>query len=186
MGKLTYSMICSLDGYVADAAGLFDWAVPDEEVHQFINDVTQPVGTYLYGRRMYEMMVYWESDDAILDEPAVIVEWAHQWRAADKVVYSTTLEHVSSERTQLVRDFDPAAARALKADASGDLSIDGPAIAASALRAGLVDEISQYLCPVIVGGGTAFLPADVRLDLELLEQRRFASGVVYVRYGVRT
>ena len=185
MGKLIYSMATSLDGYVADASGNFDWAAPDEELHRWFNEVSAPLGTYLYGRHMYETILYWET---ALDEPSLQEyerDWARQWQAAQKVVYSTTLERVSSERTRLERVFDPQAVRSLKGASERDMSVDGPTLAASALRAGLVDEIGQYVAPVIVGGGTAFYPDDLRLDLELLEQRVFGNGVVYMRYTVR-
>jgi len=186
MGKLTYSMITSLDGYVADPAGRFDWAEPDEELHTFINEVTAPVGTYLYGRRMYETMVYWETAHTEPDQPDYVLAWARLWQAADKVVYSSTLDEVTSARTRLERELDPEAVRQLKATTEHDLSIDGPGLAATALRAGLVDEIAQYLAPAVVGGGTPFYPDGLRLDLDLLDERRFGNGVVYVRYAVRS
>jgi dihydrofolate reductase len=180
VGKLIYSAIASLDGYVADAEGNFDWAAPDEEVHAFVNDLERPIGTYLYGRRMYETMVYWETVD---DPDPVSRDFAELWRAAGKVVYSATLEAVASERTRLERRFDPDAVRALKS--KGDVSVGGATLAATALRAGLVDELSVFLNPVVVGGGTHWLPDDLRLDLELLDERRFdKSGVVYLRYSV--
>jgi dihydrofolate reductase len=185
MGRLIYEMITSLDGYVADAAGDFDWSAPDEELHGFVNEATKPVGTFLYGRRMYETMVYWETAHTVPDQPQFVLDWARQWQAADKIVYSTTLESVSSGRTRLERTFDPDAVRELKATAGHDLTVDGPGLAVSALRAGLVDEVGQYITPVVVGGGTRFLPDDLRLDLELADQRRFANGVVYVHYRVR-
>ncbi|WP_026874362.1 dihydrofolate reductase family protein [Jiangella gansuensis] len=185
MGKLTYSMATSLDGYAVDADGKFDWAEPDEELHTHFTEVTKSVSTYLYGRRMYETMVYWETAHTIPDQPEFVLEWARVWRAADKVVYSSTLEQVSSERTRLEREFDPDALRDLKAATEGELTIEGPTLAAAALRAGLVDEIGQYLAPVVVGGGTPFFPDGVRLDLRLLEQRRFGNGVVLVRYAVQ-
>jgi len=186
MGKLTYSMITSLDGYVADKAGTFDWAEPDGELHTFVNDVTAPVGTYLYGRRMYETMVYWETADTVADQPDFVLDWARIWQAADKVVYSTTLDRVVSAQTRLEREFDPDAVRELKASTEHDLTIGGPGLAAAALRAGLVDEIAPYLSPRIVGGGTPFLPDGVRLGLELRDERRFGNGVAYVRYAVRS
>jgi dihydrofolate reductase len=179
MAKLIYSAIASLDGYVADADGRFDWAVPDEEVHAFVNDRERPVGTYLYGRRMYETMVAWET----MDDPAPLMrDYAAIWRAADKVVYSRTLGAVGSERTRLEREFDPEAVRALKARGERDLSIGGPGIAAVALRAGLVDEIHLYLNPIVIGAGNPALPDGVRLPLELVDERRFGNGVVYVQY----
>lgn len=186
MGQLTYSMITSLDGYIADRDGRFDWAEPDDELHTFITDVSTPVGTYLYGRRMYETMVYWETAHTEPDQPDFVLDWARVWQAADKVVYSSTLDHVASARTRLEREFDPNVVRELKATTEHDLSVEGPGLAAAALRAGLVDEIAQYLSPVVVGGGTPFFPDGLRLDLELQDERRFGNGVVYVRYLVRS
>lgn len=185
VGKLIYSIGTSLDGYIANEAGEFDWAKPDEELHAFITDVTAPVGTYLYGRRMYETMVYWETAHTVADQPDFVLDWARMWRAADKVVYSTTLAEVSSDRTRLERTFDPEAVRALKASTDHDITVDGAGLASAALRAGLVDEIAHYLSPVVVGGGTPFYPRGIRLALELCEERRFPNGVVYARYTVR-
>jgi dihydrofolate reductase len=182
MAKLIYSAITSLDGYVADENGNFDWAAPDEEVHAFVNDLERPVGTYLYGRRMYEVMRYWESAPTSGAEPSVMRDYAELWQAADKIVYSTTLEEVSSARTRLERDFDPEAVRRLKASAESDLSVGGPALAAEALSAGLVDEIHLFLTPIVIGRGNHALPSDVRVNLELLDERRFAGGVVHLHY----
>jgi dihydrofolate reductase len=184
MGALIYSSICSLDGYVADRDGDFDWAMPDEEVHAFVNDRERPIGTYLYGRRMYEVMAGWEfiADDA---GPPAADDFAELWRSAEKIVYSTTLQAVSTSRTRLEREFDPAAIRALKASSPQDLSIGGPCLAASAIRAGLVDEWQLYLVPAVVGGGTPALPADVRLDLRLVDERRFEGGTVFLHYRTR-
>jgi dihydrofolate reductase len=179
MAKLVYSAIASLDGYVEDAQGAFDWAAPDEEVHAFVNDLERPIGTYLYGRRMYETMVYWETDE---DDAPEARDYGEIWRAADKVVYSRTLEAVASERTRIERQLDPAAVRQWKDAASTDLSIGGAELAGQAMAAGLVDECQLFLCPVLVGGGKRALPDGVRAQLELLDERRFASGVVYVRY----
>ncbi len=184
MGKLIYSMLTSLDGYTSDARGEFDWAVPDAETHRFINDRTRSVSTYLYGRRMYETMAYWETAHLEPDQPEVGLDFARVWQAADKVVYSSTLTEVSSERTQIERSFDPDAVRRLKEETSGDLTIDGPTLAAHALRAGLVDEIAPYLTSVAVGGGTRFLPDGLRLDLDLLEERRLGGGISFLRYRV--
>lgn len=181
---LVYSVICSLDGYVADRDGRFDWAAPDEELHAFVNDRERGVGTYLYGRRMYQVMAVWETWDTH-DEPAVVRDFAHLWRAADKVVYSTTLPEVTTPRTRLERAFDADSVRALVAAAEGDVSVGGPGLAASAWRAGLVDELELYAVPAIVGGGTRALPDEVRADLELLDERRFAGGAVALRYRVR-
>ena len=184
MAKLLYSAIASLDGYVADEAGNFDWAAPDEEVHAFINDREWPIGTYLYGRRMYEVMVAWETMHLLPDQSPVTLDFAAIWQAADKIVYSTTLATVASAKTQLARDFDPAAIRQLKARAERDITVGGPALAAEALRAGLVDEYHLFVVPIIVGGGTSALPTDLRLPLELLDERHFGGGVVYLRYHI--
>jgi dihydrofolate reductase len=181
MAKLIYSAITSLDGYVAEENGSFDWAAPDEEVHAFLNDLERRVGTYLYGRRMYETMGVWESMP-VDDQPAVVRDFAEIWRAADKIVYSKTLEEVSSARTRLERDFDAEAVREMKAAAEPDITVGGPDLAAQAITAGLVDEYQLFLTPVVVGGGKQSLPNDVRLQLELLGERRFGSGVVYLRY----
>jgi dihydrofolate reductase len=179
MAKLIYSAITSLDGYVADKEGNFDWAEPDEEVHRFVNDLERPVGTYLYGRRMYEVMVAWET---VADQQPLIQDYAEIWRAADKIVYSRTLETASSERTRIERDFDPDAVKQMKASARPDISVGGPALAAQAIRAGLVDEYHQFLTPVVVGGGNPALPDSVHLKLELLDERRFDNGVVHLHY----
>jgi dihydrofolate reductase len=185
VGKLIYSAIASLDGYVEDEQGKFDWSAPDEEVHSFVNDLERPVGTYLYGRRMYEVMTFWETLRPPSDEPAVMLEYAEIWRAADKVVYSTTLDSVSSARTRIERSFEPDAVRELKASAERDLSVGGPELAAHALRAGLVDECHLFLSPVVVGGGKPALPAGVKLNLELLDERRFGNGTVHLHYRTR-
>jgi dihydrofolate reductase len=185
MAKLIYSVIMSLDGYVADEQGNFDWAAPDEEVHTFINDLERPLGTYLYGRRMYDVMVYWETPPT-LGQPPVIQDYTEIWHAADKIVYSTTLESASSTRTRIERDFDPAAVRHMKAAAERDISVGGPSLASRAIEAGLVDEFHLLVVPVTVGGGTKGLPDEVRLQLELLDERRFHSGVVHLHYRVST
>jgi dihydrofolate reductase len=182
MAKLIYSAITSLDGYIADEDGNFDWAAPDEEVHRFVNDLERPVGTYLYGRRMYEVMIAWETIPTDGDQPPSMGDFARLWRAADKVVYSTTLPSVSTARTRLERAFDPDAVRRLKASADADLSVGGPRLAAHAFRAGLVDECHLFLTPILVGGGTRALPDKLRLELELLDERRFGGGVVHLRY----
>jgi dihydrofolate reductase len=186
MAKLIYSAITSLDGYVADEDGNFDWAEPDEAVHTFVNDLERPVGTYLYGRRMYEVMVYWETAHTLADQPPFIREFAEIWRAADKIVYSKTLETVSSARTQIERDFDPEAVRQLKAQAGRDISVGGPDLAAQAIKAGLVDEYHLLVTPVVVGSGKHSLPDKVRLKLELLDEHRFGNGVVHLHYRTRT
>jgi dihydrofolate reductase len=184
MAKLIYSAIASLDGYVADEEGKFDWSMPDEEVHSFVNDLERPIGTHLYGRRMYEVMVAWETMPTSPAEP-IMADYAEIWRAADKVVYSRTLEAPSSERTRVEREFDPEAVRAMKAAASSDLGIGGPELAGAAIRAGLVDECHLFLTPIIVGGGNPALPDGVRWELELLSERRFGNGVVHLHYRSR-
>jgi len=184
MANLIYSAIASLDGYVEDEGGNFDWAAPDDEVHTFVNDLERPVGTYLYGRRMYETMVYWETASGFADQPPMR-DYAEIWRAADKVVYSKTLEAASSARTRIERDFDPEAVRRLKASAGSDIGVGGPDLAAQAIRAGLVDEWHLFLTPIVVGGGKRSLPDDVRVKLELVDERRFGNGVVYVHYRTR-
>jgi len=184
MGNLVYSMLTSLDGYVSDTSGGFDWSMPDEELHSYINDVSRAAGTYLLGRRMYQTMVFWETVDDLPGMDATMLEYGRIWREADKIVYSTTLTEVASERTRIERDFDPEAVRLLKESSTYDVEVNGPALAAHALRAGLVDELTVYVCPVIVGGGNAFYPSDVRFDLELLEERRFGNGTVMLNYAV--
>ena len=185
MAKLIYSAIASLDGYVADADGNFDWAAPDEEVHAFVNDLERPVGTHLYGRRMYETMVYWETAHTVAGQRPVAQDFTQIWRAADKVVYSRTLDAVASARTLLERDFDPEAVRRMKAAAGRDITVGGPDLAAQALAAGLVDECHLFLTPIVVGGGRRALPDDLRLKLELVDERRFGSGVVHLHYRTR-
>ena len=187
MGRLVYSAIASLDGYVNDEHGGFDWAAPDEEVHAFVNDLERPVGTYLYGRRMYETMLFWETAHTLADQPEVIRDFTRIWQAADKVVYSRTLQKPASARTRIEHEFDHAAVADMKAAADLDLSIGGAQLAGHALRAGLVDECHLILVPVVVGGGTHWLPEGVRIDLELRDERRFAAGTVFLRYAlVRT
>jgi dihydrofolate reductase len=181
MAKLVYSAITSLDGYVADEEGNWDWSAPDEEVHAFLNDDERPIGTYLYGRRMYDVLSAWETMD---DPQPEMRDYAEIWRSAEKVVYSRTLENVSSARTRIEREFDPEAVRRMKDEAGADLSIGGPELAAQGLRAGLVDEIRLFLSPVVVGGGNPALPDLVSVGLELLDEHRFANGVVYLRYAV--
>jgi dihydrofolate reductase len=186
MAKLIYSSIASVDGYIADEDGNFDWAAPDEEVHQFVNDLERPVGTYLFGRRMYETMVYWETALDVADQPPVVRDLANLWQAADKIVYSRTLEAASSARTRIERDFDAREVRAMKTTARRDITVGGPELAAQAFRAGLVDEYQLFLTPIVIGGGTQSLPEDFRQSLELLDVRRFASGVVYLHYRTKT
>ncbi len=184
MAKLIYSVLGSLDGYFEDANGKFDWAAPDEEVHTFANDLERPIGTHLYGRRMYETMVFWETVSAV-EEPAVMREYAESWRAADKVVYSRTLLTPSSARTRIEPEFDPDAVRQLKISSTADISIGGADLAGQALDAGLVDECHVFVFPIMIGGGKRTLPDNVRVQLELLDERRFDNGVVHLHYRVR-
>jgi dihydrofolate reductase len=186
MSKLVYSAITSLDGYVADKDGNFDWAEPDEEVHTFVNDLERQIGTYLYGRRMYETMVFWETAHTLADQPPAVRDYAQIWQAAEKVVFSRTLETVSSARTRIERDVDPDAISRIKAEAGYDVSVGGPDLAGQAIQAGLVDECHLFLNPVVVGGGNPSLPSDVRVKLELLDERRFGNGVVHLHYRIRT
>jgi dihydrofolate reductase len=182
MAKLIYSAIASLDGYVADEDGDFDWAAPDEEVHAFVNDLERSVGTYLYGRRIYEVMVAWETAHTWADQSPVTKDFTQIWQAADKIVFSRTLESVSSSKTRLERDFDLEAVRALKTSEGRDISVGGAELAGVAIRAGLVDECHLFLTPILVGGGNQALPDDVRVPLELLDEHRFGSGVVHLHY----
>jgi dihydrofolate reductase len=186
MAKLVYSAIASLDSYVADEDGNFDWAVPDEEVHTFINDLDRPLGTYLYGRRMYETMVGWENDHSLAEQSPLMRDFAELWQAANKIVYSGTLEAVSTARTRIEREFDPEAVRKMKASAGRDMIVGGPDLAAQAFRAGLVDECHLFVAPIVVGGGKRSLPDDVCVKLELLGERRFGNGMVYLHYRTRT
>jgi len=185
VGKLRYTAITSLDGYTADAQGSFDWAAPDEAVHSFVNDLERDIGTYLYGRRMYEVMQYWETAPTDDGQPSYLADYAKIWQAADKIVYSTTLESVSTARTKLEPSFEPSTVRGMKDTSDRDLSIGGPGLAASALRAGLVEHIGLIVVPAVVGGGTAFLPDGLRLDLELLDEHGFPDGAVYLAYRVK-
>jgi len=187
VGKLISAGIVSLDGYIADEHGDFSWATPDDDLHALVNELERPVGTHLYGRRMYEVMRYWETADAAVGAVPtadVVRDYAAIWQAADKIVYSSTLQEVFSRRTRLHRRFDPEEIRALKEASDRDLSIGGPGLAAEAFRAGLVDEVRMFVHPVVVGGGTALLPRGVRSSLELIDERRLASGVVVLRYTV--
>ncbi len=183
MARLLYTGITSLDGYVADESGRFDWSTPDEEVHAFVNELERPIGTYLFGRRMYDVMAFWETADTA-GEPEVFREYADIWRGAEKVVFSSSLDEPVTARTRIEREFHPGRIRAWKAAAERDLSVGGPHLAAQALRAGLVDEIQLFVSPVAVGGGNRFLPDGVRVGLELLAERRFGNGVVYLHYRV--
>lgn len=183
MGRLSYGMISSLDGYITGPDGSFDWAEPDAEVHQFVNDRERGIGTYLYGRRMWQTMRVWGEDDWLAGEPDVVQDYAQLWRDADKVVFSATLALVEEPRTTLERSLDLDAVRQLKEEADADLTVAGPALASQLLRAGLIDELTIYLAPVVVGAGARLLP-ELKLSLDLLEQRRFASGFVFLRYAV--
>jgi dihydrofolate reductase len=184
VAKLIYTAIASLDGYIADEDGRFDWAVPDEEVHGFINDLERSVGTYLYGRRMYEVMTGWETM-ALADQSPFMRDFAQIWRAADKIVYSTTLERVSTARTRIERAFDPEAVWRAKASQTRDLSVAGPDLAARAFEAGLVDECHLFVAPIVVGGGTQSFPDHVRVRLDLVDERRFGNGMVHLHYRAR-
>lgn len=186
MAKLIYSAIASADGYVEDAAGRFDWAAPDDEVLRFVNDLERPVGTYLYGRRMYETMRYWQTADTVPGQSASALEFAGIWQAAEKIVFSTTLASASSARTRIERTFDPTVVRRLKSAAEHDMTVGGADLAGQATKAGLVDELQLILVPVVVGGGKRALPDGVRSDLELLDTRRFAGGAVYLRYRAKS
>ena len=184
MAELIYAAIASLDGYVEDEEGRFDWAAPDDEVHAFVNDLERPIGTYLYGRRMYETMVFWETVGPDAEEPVVFSDYAGIWRAAEKIVYSRTLASVSSARTRIESEFEPDAVRRLKQSTTADIAVGGAELAGQAIGAGLVDECHLFLCPMVVGGGKRALPDDVRVQLELLDERRFRNGVVHVHYRV--
>ena len=185
MAKLIYFMFTSLDGYTEDAQGDFGWSMPDETVHAFVNEIAASQGTCLYGRRMYEMMIYWETAHTEPNQPAVILDFARYWQAAEKIVFSRTLAEPRTARTRIEREFDPEMIRRLKAETEKDMSIDGPELAGQAIKAGLVDEILMIVCPVIVGGGKRFLPDGARVNLQLLEERRFENGMVFLRYAVR-
>lgn len=184
MAQLIYSALASLDGYIADESGTWDWAEPDEEVHAFINDLERRLGTYLYGRRIYEVMIGWEMDPSLAAMSPVMREFAEIWQAIEKVVYSRTLEKVSTARTRIEREFDPEAVRQMKAQAARDMVVAGPDLATHAFKAGLVDEIQLFVAPCVVGGGKRALPNGVRLRLQLLDERRFRNGMVFLRYGV--
>ena len=185
MARLIYSAITSLDGYIEDKDGNFDWAMPDESVHQFVNDLERTAGTYLYGRRMYETMTVWETDPNLAADSPLTQDFAEIWQAADKIVYSTTLAAASTRKTRIERNFDPEALRQLKKTAQHDIAIGGAELAAHAFRAGLIDECHLFVTPILVGGGKQSLPEGVRLELELLEERRFGNGMVFLRYRVR-
>ena len=186
MGTLNYSAIASLDGYIADEEGRFDWGEPDEEVHTFVNDLERRVGTYLYGRRLYEVMVAWETPESFPDQSPHLLDFARIWRAADKIVYSRTLSSASTARTRIAREFDPEAVRRMKAESERDLLVGGADLAGQAVKAGVVDELHLFLAPIVVGGGTRFLPDHVRVELELRDERRFKGGMVFLPYRTKT
>ena len=186
MGRLIYSTIASLDGFIADEEGKFDWAEPDEEVHAFVNGLARPVGTYLLGRRMYEVLSYWDEPPSLDEQPSYVQEFTELWRAADKVVFSRTLETARTSRTRIEHDFDVEAIRQLKAQSNHDLAVGGPELAAQAISAGLVDEYELFVVPVLVGAGKRALPGDGRDELELVDERRFRNGTVFLRYRSRT
>lgn len=183
MPKLIYSVITSLDGYFEDAEGNIDWGAPDEDMHAFVNDLVRPIGVYLYGRRVYETMVFWETVPTE-GEPAPIRDFAAIWRAAEKIVYSRTLQTPSSARTRIEREFDPDVVGQLKLSSTSDIAVAGGVLAGQAISAGLVDECHLFVCPIVLGGGKRSLPDNVRAQLELLDERRFKNGAVYLRYGV--
>lgn len=185
MAKLIYMTIASLGGYIEDESGKFDWAMPDEAVHGFINDLVRSAGTYLYGRRMYETMIGWETDPSLADQSPLLRDFAQIWQSADKIIYSKTLEAAATGKTRIERDFDPNAIRQMMAAAARDIMIGGPNLAQHAFKAGLVDECHLFLVPVLVGGGKPCLPGNVRLNLELLNIRQFANGTVHLRYRVK-
>jgi dihydrofolate reductase len=186
MAKLIYSVIMSLDGYVADEHGNFDWAAPDEELHAFVNDLERQVGTYLYGRRMYEVMVAWETPHTFAEQPPVVLDFAKIWKAAEKIVYSKTLQTASSTSTRIERTFDSEAIRQMKSSATRSISVGGPNLAAQAMKAGLVNECHLFVVPVVVGGGNQALPNNVKVKLDLLDERRFGNGAVHLHYRIRT
>jgi len=185
VAKLIYVANTSLDGYVADETGTFDWTAPSPEVLGFINDLVRPVATYLYGRKLYETMLFWENAKFPGPEDQLMRDFAELWQAADKVVYSTSLETVSSARTRIERSFEPDAIRKLKQASAEDMTVGGSQLAAQAIKAGLVDEYHLLVVPVLVGGGKPALPAHVRAQLELLDERRFGSGTVHLHYRTR-
>jgi len=184
MAKLIFSAITSLDGYYEDESGAFDWGTPDEEMFGFVNDLEGSVGTYLYGRRMCETMVYWETAQSLADQQSYERDFTKMWHAADKIVYSRSLSTVSSAKTRLERNFDPKVIHEMKSEQERDITVSGPNLAAQAFRAGLVDECQLFLTPVVLGGGKPSLPNDIRLECELLNERRFPSGVVFLHYGI--
>ena len=185
MAYLIYSTLCSLDGYIEDQNGQFDWAAPDEEVHQFVNDQERTIGTYLLGRRMYEVMQVWETDPSLAADSKITRDYAELWQAAHKIVYSRTLKSVTTSRTQLIRNFEPSAIQTLKSTLESDISIGGPELAAHAFRTGMVDECHFYIAPIVVGGGKRALPENLAVGLTLLDEQRFKSGFIFLRYQIK-
>ncbi len=186
MARLIYFMPASLDGYIADETGNFDWSEPSEEAFAFINDLVRPIGTYLYGRKIYETMLVWQTPELIPGQTPAMLDFARIWQAADKIVYSKSRETVSTPKTRLEREFEPRAIHELKARSPLDISVAGPTLAATAIRAGLVDEYHLLVVPIILGGGKRVLPGNVRIKLNLLDERRFANGTVYLRYHAQS
>lgn len=186
MAKLIYAGIVSLDGYFADANDKFDWAMPSEEIHTFINDLERKIGTHLYGRRLYEIMTAWETMHTLAGQPPIVLDYSAIWRSADKIVFSKSLKAVSSSRTTIQTEFDAEVVRNLKNKSERDLSIGGPDLAAQAIKAGLVDEYRLFITPVLVGGGKQFFPENVHLNLKLVEELRFGNGVVHLHYKTVT
>ena len=186
MANLIYVTNVSLDGYIEDEHGSFDWTAPDDELFAFITNLVRPVGTYLYGRRLYDTMAPWETDPGLAAQSELMADFATVWQAADKVVYSTTLDAVSTGKTRLEHDFDPASIRDMKTSATSDLTVGGSHLAAHALEAGLVDECHLFIRPILVGGGKPALPSETPVQLELLDDRRLSNGVVYLRYRIPT
>lgn len=186
MAHLIYATLMSLDGYIEDAKGDFDWAAPVEEVHRFINDLERPVGTHLYGRRMYETLKVWETDPTLAEQSSLLKDYATIWQAAEKIVFSKTLKAAVTRKTRILRDFDPEMVVQLKKDARQDILVGGAELAAQAFKAGLIDELQLFLAPILIGNGKRALPAGVRLELALIEERRFENGMVYLRYCVRS
>jgi dihydrofolate reductase len=186
MGKLIYVANVSLDGYIEDAHGRFDWTEPTDEAFAFITELVRPVGTYLYGRRLYETMAVWETDPSLAAQSELRADFANVWQSAEKIVYSTTLEAVSTADSRLERHFDPEVIRAVKSSSAGMLTVGGSTLAAHAFEAGLVDECHLFVGPVVLGGGKAAFLGDARIELELQDERGFDNGVMYLRYGTRS
>ena len=185
MSKLIYAVNTSVDGFMEDQDGNFGWTEPNDEVFKFITDLMRPIGTHLLGRRMYETMMVWETDPKFAAESSLKRDFAEVWQAANKIVFSTTLENLPTRKTQLMRSFEPETIRQLKANSEHDILIEGPEIASHAFRAGLIDECHLFILPVVVGGGKSAIPNNLRLNLELLEEQHFGNGTVYLRYRIK-